>query len=83
MAFLKRDDQEIEVGDNESIKSACEQLGVFFACTEGYCGTCMITIEEGEENLTELTSEEKMMNRDNQNRLACQCKIKQGIVKIK
>lgn len=83
MAILKSDDNEVEVKDNNSIREAAEQLGVPFSCTEGRCGTCMIDIEEGEENLSGLTPEEHDMGGDEKHRLACQCKIKQGEVKIK
>jgi len=83
MAILKADDSEIEVSDGDFIKDAAEQLGVPFGCRNGLCGTCMVDIEEGEENLSELTQEEIDMDRDRTHRLACQCKIKEGIVKIK
>ncbi|MDP3758124.1 MAG: 2Fe-2S iron-sulfur cluster binding domain-containing protein [Candidatus Daviesbacteria bacterium] len=75
--------KEINVKDKEPIKDACEKLGVPFSCTEGICGTCMIEIVDGQENLSELTQEEKDMGRDKKHRLACQCKIKSGVVKIK
>lgn len=75
--------EEKEVQDGELMRDSCEELGVPFACKEGICGSCMIDIAEGEENLSELTQEEKDMARDKKHRLACQCKIKSGIVKIK
>jgi len=74
---------EKEIEDGEPIRETCEELGVPFSCTEGICGTCMIDILEGEENLSELTQQEKDMDRDRKRRLACQCKINQGTVKIK
>jgi len=42
----------------------------------------MIDVLEGEENLSLLTGAEKLLKRDRQNRLACQCKIEKGGVKI-
>jgi len=69
--------------DKEPIKDACEKLGVPFSCTEGICGTCMIEIVDGQENLSELTQEEKDMGMNKTRRLACQCRIKNGTVKIK
>lgn len=75
-------DKKIEIKDGKPIKDACEKLGVPFSCTQGICGTCMIDVLEGQENLSELTQEEKDMGRDKNHRLACQCKIKSGIVKI-
>lgn len=76
-------EEEIEVNDGEPIKEACEKLGIPFACEEGICGTCMVDIIGGQENLSELTQEERDMGRDKNHRLACQCRIEHGIVKIK
>ncbi|MEK6817607.1 MAG: 2Fe-2S iron-sulfur cluster binding domain-containing protein [Nanoarchaeota archaeon] len=75
--------KEINVEDKDFIKDACEKLGVPFSCTEGICGTCIIDVADGQENLSELTQEEKDMGMNRTRRLACQCKIKSGIVKIK
>jgi len=70
------------VEDGAEIRDACENLGVKFSCRNGLCGTCMIDILEGEENLSPLTEAENVLKRDRQNRLACQCKIEKGKVKI-
>ncbi len=72
----------IKVADGDSIKDASESLGVPFGCAEGNCGTCMIDIINGDENLSELTDKELDMDRDKKHRLACQAKIKKGDVKI-
>lgn len=77
-----KNDREIDVADGDSIKSACEKLGVPFGCQNGLCGTCMIDIDYGEDNLSELTEEEEILERDKKHRLACQCKIKKGEVGI-
>ncbi len=74
--------EEISVKDGESIKEVCEKLEVPFNCNNGMCGTCMIDVVEGEDNLSELTESEKDLGRDKKHRLACQCKIKSGKVKI-
>ncbi|HLD79216.1 MAG TPA: 2Fe-2S iron-sulfur cluster-binding protein [Candidatus Nanoarchaeia archaeon] len=83
MALVKTNDTNIEVVDGHPIRDACEELGVLFGCREGLCGTCMINIVEGEENLSELTEEEVAMDRDREHRLACQAKINKGEVTIK
>jgi len=80
MAKLSRGKKVISVKDGESITSACEQLGVPFGCYEGKCGSCEIKVEEGEENIFEKTEEEECMGMPPGHRLACQCKIKQGVV---
>lgn len=72
-----------EIKDGELIREKAEELGVPFGCEEGICGTCMIDILEGEENLSELTESEKDLMRDKKHRLACQCRIKKGMVKFK
>lgn len=72
-----------EIKEGELIRESAEKAGVPFGCEEGICGTCMINIIEGEENLFELTEQEKDLMRDRKHRLACQCRIKKGDVKIK
>jgi ferredoxin len=76
-------DEEKELPDESPIQEACEEAGVPFACTEGVCGTCVIEVEEGMDNLSEFTQEERDFLGDlDKERLACQCKIKCGTVKI-
>lgn len=75
--------EEFEVQDGEPIASACEEAGVPFACTEGVCGTCVIEVKEGMDNLTPFTKEEEdFLGTLGCERLACQCKLKSGQVKI-
>ena len=74
--------KEIEIPDEGEIRDACEDLGVPFGCRNGICGTCMIDIVEGEENLSELTEKEHDLDRDRTHRLACQSKVKSGNIKI-
>lgn len=75
---------EIELEEGAAIAEACEEAGVPFACTEGVCGTCVIEIKDGRENLSRPTQEELDFLGDGtcDERLACQCRIKQGTVKI-
>ncbi|MEK6817463.1 MAG: 2Fe-2S iron-sulfur cluster binding domain-containing protein, partial [Nanoarchaeota archaeon] len=70
MAKIIFSETKIEIKDGEQIKDACEKLGVPFSCAEGICGTCMIDIIEGQENLSELTQEEKDMGMNKTRRLA-------------
>lgn len=76
--------EEVNLPDGSPIASTCEEAGVPFACTEGVCGTCVIIIKNGQENLTAPTQEEKDFLGANptQERLACQCKLKHGEVEI-
>lgn len=75
---------EVELPENSPIAEACEQAGVPFACTEGVCGTCVIEIKEGNENLSKPTQEEEDFLGPSpcRERLACQCRINQGKVRI-
>lgn len=83
MAKIKTDNKEIKIKDGEPITKACEELGVPFGCYTGTCGSCKIGIEEGADNLSELTDEENALGMDKNTRLACQCNIKGGEVRIK
>ena len=83
MAVLKSNDKQVDMPEGYPLREAAEELGVPFGCRSGLCGTCMIDIVEGEENLSELTEEEETMGRDRKHRLACQAKIKEGTVMIK
>jgi ferredoxin len=76
-------EDEIEIADGQPIKDACEEAGIPFACEEGICGTCVIEVEEGMENLSDFTEEEEdFIGDEGAERLACQCKIKGGCVKV-
>ena len=76
--------EECELEDGAPIAEVCEEEGVPFACTEGVCGTCVIAVTEGMENLTEPTQEEDDFLGDDtaEERLACQCRIKGGCIKV-
>lgn len=75
--------EEIELEDGSAITQVCEDAGVPFACTEGVCGTCVIEVVDGMENLSEFTQEEMdFLGEQDRERLACQCKLKGGCVKI-
>ncbi|MFQ5531528.1 MAG: 2Fe-2S iron-sulfur cluster-binding protein [Candidatus Nanoarchaeia archaeon] len=80
--IVHKNGEAIGVKDGSSLKDPCESLGVLFACEDGICGTCMIDIISGEDNLTEVSDKERDLDRDKDHRLACQCKIKKGEVRI-
>ncbi len=76
--------EERELEEGAPIASLCEEAGVPFACTEGICGTCVIEVREGMENLSDFSQEElDFLGEPGCERLACQCKIRQGSVKIR
>ena len=82
--IFKNTNKEVELEDGSSIKDACAEQGIPIPCSEGICGMCVIEVVEGMENLSEYTENERdflgeMVNE----RLACQCHIKGGTVKVK
>lgn len=83
--IFDHNNEEVDLPDDSPIADTCEEAGVPFACTEGVCGTCVIEVKEGMENLTTPTQEEEdfLGSGTCDERLACQCKIKQGCVRIK
>jgi len=83
--IFEHNDEEVELDEDAPIAEACEEQGVPFACTEGVCGTCVIEIVQGEEQLSDPTQEEKDFLGEGccNERLACQCRIKKGNVTIK
>lgn len=75
--------EERTLEDGSPIASCCEEVGVPFACTEGICGTCVIEVHEGMEDLSPFTQEElDFLGEPATERLACQCKILKGSVKV-
>lgn len=81
--LIFNDDEEIEIPDGSELKPTCEEAGIPFACEEGVCGTCVIEVTDGMGNLSEFTQEElDFLGEQEEERLACQCKIKQGTVKV-
>jgi len=76
--------EEREVLDGDLIAPICEESGVPFACTEGVCGTCVIEVVEGMEQLSAFTQEEEdFLGDQGKERLACQCRLKSGVIKIR
>ncbi len=74
--------KEQELPDGAPIIHACEQLGVPFGCRAGQCGTCIITIENGMENLEPKNHLEMDMGLMDNQRLACQARIRSGTIHI-
>ena len=78
--------ERVELEDGSPIEEACAEAGVPFACSGGICGACIVEVVEGMENLSPPTQSEldfigeKGVKRE---RMACQCRITSGTVKIK
>lgn len=82
MAKLIIDDNTYDIEDGAPILNTAEEAGVPFGCQAGACGTCQIDIDDGADNLDTLTPEEETMGMTKTHRLACQCRIVSGTVKI-
>lgn len=61
--------------------------GITYGCREGDCGTCMMRVVEGWDNLTEPSVLEDKVLRDNfagkHNRLACQAQVLGGAISVR
>ena len=80
---------EVEVKAGTPLKDVARDNGwpIAFGCEDGVCGTCLIEILKGKENLTpreevEFQTLDMMCMKDQKHRLACQCKVN-GDVEIK
>ena len=81
--IFKASEDEVDLRDGSPIAESCEQAGVPFACSGGLCGTCIVRVIEGMENLTPPTQQEiDFLGTDGvqQERMACQCSIESGTV---
>ena len=81
--IFKNNGEEANAEDGGKLQQTIQTAGwpVAFACEDGVCGTCLIHVTEGAENLSEMDEREKqtleMMGMDDgEHRLACQCKVK-------
>ncbi|HLD22186.1 MAG TPA: 2Fe-2S iron-sulfur cluster-binding protein [Patescibacteria group bacterium] len=78
---FKDDDLEVdaEVGSNLKEVAQAEGSSIPFGCEQGVCGTCLVNIVEGEDNVSDPTDQEKetlaAMGAEPGQRLACQCQI--------
>ena len=82
MAKLTVGDQDFHIKNGSGIIDECTKADIPFGCQDGMCGTCVIDVLDGKENLGDLTQEEKDLGLNEEKRLACQCKVK-GDAKIK
>jgi ferredoxin len=73
--------KEINVPDNSNF-DLMSDYGFFFSCNSGVCGICKAKVLKGMDNLNSLTEEEEFFGLEENERLLCQCKIKQGTVEI-
>jgi ferredoxin len=84
------DDQKtVEAAPNQSLTDICDEhpTSILFGCRNAVCGTCVIEVSQGFENLSPITADEQdlldVLAPDHSNaRLACQCVVEQGSVSL-
>lgn len=87
--FFAADGIRTEVGNGSRLQDAIDSAGasILFGCREGNCATCMIHVDAGMENLNPPTDEEQMTllpsELEEGVRLACQCRVLGGEVKVR
>ena len=79
---FKNSGEQIETAQGSFLKDAVREKGwpIAFGCEDGVCGTCIIQIHEGKENLDAMEEKEgqtlDMMGlKDGEHSLCCQCKV--------
>lgn len=79
----------IDVPEGSRLQDAIDEAGadIPFGCREGECATCIIEVLEGMEHLGEPNENELLTLMDDERergvRLACQCRIAGGTIKIR
>lgn len=73
---------EVEVSEGTELASVTKDNGwpIAYGCENGLCGTCLIHVKEGKENLSEVDETENqtlemMCMNDGEHRLCCRCKV--------
>ncbi len=89
IVYFKNRNEKVEADDGENLKKIIRDNSwdVPFGCEDGICGTCLIRVVKGFENISELSEKEKMtlpaMGLDDGiHRLACQCQVMGGEIEI-
>lgn len=78
---ITTDDMTIDVKDGYQLIDMCEEhdTSILFGCRDGACGACMVKVLEGSEHLSKMEDDEKdfleTMAAEENERLACQCKV--------
>ncbi|MFT4250801.1 MAG: 2Fe-2S iron-sulfur cluster-binding protein [Candidatus Woesearchaeota archaeon] len=80
---FEMDDIDYEASEGDKLVDVCREAGssIPFGCTNGICGTCIVSVKQGSENLSEKDADEEMTlemfgAEKPQHRLACQCTLK-------
>lgn len=73
-----------EVADDTLLEEPCREAGVPIVCNEGYCGTCIVQVDSNENLSAPTEAELNFLGEEGikKERMACQCRIMKGQVKI-
>jgi len=83
MAELVINEMKSVVPDGALISEPCLSAGVVFNCHSGVCGSCLVHVVRGAENLSVITDEENDLGLSPSQRLACKTRILTGTVELK
>jgi ferredoxin len=79
-------DVEVETGANLRDVAETEAASISFGCEQGICGTCLIEVASGADNLSDAEEIEEetlqAMGAEEGQRLACQCRV-EGDITVK
>ncbi len=83
MAVLKNKAARVEITDGDQAQEAAKELGVAFGCQKGVCGSCVVEVLDGMENLTVKSGNEAGYDMRVRDRMMCQCSVLDGEVTIR
>lgn len=79
---LPVDNLELDLPVGKNFREAVQEGGgtILFGCEQGVCGTCLVTVGEGIENIADKTEQEEqtlqVFAAEPNQRLTCQCAMK-------
>lgn len=79
---LPADHLELDLPPGKNFREAVQDGGgtILFGCEQGVCGTCLVTVDEGMENIDDKTEQEdqtlQVFAAEPNQRLTCQCNMK-------
>ena len=83
---VKNTGEQVDVPDGTQLEYLDGKSSVLFACKSATCGSCMVKVLEGMDNLEAPNEAEgtglQAFATDPKHRLMCQCKIKKGEITI-
>ncbi len=76
------DELTLDVAEGEKMIDVCQRhvTSILFGCRNATCGSCLVNVKEGSENISAMEDREKALLKtmfaEPRDRLACQCEIK-------